>query len=418
MTNRHPAMKLAAEAKGKLVAVLSAVAAFAVLIAVVNGVAKARYREKMVAAGFPTDYAELLVELHADHPKWTFEPLHVRDIPWDKVVARECSPSWNLVARSSWAPEPWTFLGATNYTPYYAANAKAYDSGAWLQASREAIAYFMDPRNFLNDTDVFMFETIRFNSRTHTCETVERTLAKTFMARARHDGGKETFSELLVRLGRRIGISPVFLAGRLASEQGAGTVQARGTIGDSLVALHSNKADRVGGAMVWGQVYTRDAPATAAVVAKGAAFYNGHYNFFNVGATGLGLFEIRYNAWREATSKETCARYRGPWTSQERAIEGGAMLLQERYVATCRHTRYLQKFSVAREAGESRWKQYMQNIAAPLLEARNVRAAYEAGGSLDAPFHFVIPVYVGMPASPSPDPAAGRSAYSPSGARP
>ena len=406
-------MKLSAETRGKMIAVASAMAAFALLIVVVNNVSKARYRAKMVAAGFPPDYAERLAELHADHSRWTFEPLHVKDMQWDKVVERECSPSWNLVARSTWAPEPWASLGVTNYTPYYAENARAYDSGAWLQASRAAIAYFMDPRNFLNDTDVFMFETIKFNKRTHTRETVERTLSKTFMARACHDDGKETFAELLVRLGQRIGISPVFLAGRLASEQGTGTVQSKGKIGDSLVSLYTNKADRVGGAMVWGQTYTRNAPATAAVVAKGAAFYNGYYNFFNIGAYGLGLFEIRYNAWREASSKETCAKYCGPWTTQARAIEGGTLLLQKRYVATHRHTRYLQKFSVAKEAGEFRWKQYMQNIAAPLVEARNVRNSYDSADLLDDPFHFVIPVYVGMPDNPSPDPAAGRSVYSP-----
>ena len=166
--------------------------------------------------------------------------------------------------------------------------------------------------------------------------------------------------------------------------------------------------------MVWGKTYTRDAPATAAVVAKGAAHYNGYYNFFNIGAYGLGLFEIRYNAWREATSEETRRKYLGPWKTQARAIEGGAKLIRERYVASCRHTRYLQKFSVAKEAGEFRWKQYMQNIAAPLVEARNVGKAYKEAGEIDTPFRFIIPVYVGLPAEPCPDPAAGRSVYSPS----
>ena len=399
--------------KRKKRALIAALAAAALLLALGPCISRARYRSKMITAGFPPSYATRLAALHAEHPRWTFVPLPVTDIPWEKVVARECTPAWNLVARSAWAPEPWTGLGTTNYIPYFAANAKAYDSGAWLQASRDAIAYFMDPRNFLNDTDVFMFETLEFDERTQTRDTVERVLSKTFMANACCDGGKLTFAELLVRLGRRLGISPVFLAGRLASEQGPGSVQARGKIGDSLVALHSNKTDRVGEAMVWGQTYTRDSPATAAVVAKGAKFYNGYYNFFNIGATGLGLFEIRYNAWKEATGKETCAKYCGPWTSQARAIEGGATLLRDRYVSTHRHTRYLQKFSVAKEAGEFRWKQYMQNIAAPLTEARNVHASYKAADLLDTPFRFVIPVYAKMPRKPCPDPADGRSVYSP-----
>ena len=399
--------------KRKKRALIALLAAAALLLALGPCISRSRYRAKMISAGFPPSYATRLAALHAERPRWTFVPLKVTDIPWEKVVARECTPSWNLVVRSAWAPEPWTSLGTTNYIPYFAANAKAYDSGAWLQASRDAIAYFMDPRNFLNDTDIFMFETLEFDERTQTRDIVERVLSKTFMANARCDGGKLMFAELLTTLGRRLGISPVFLAGRLASEQGPGSVQARGKIGDSLVALHSNKTDRVGEATVWGQTYTRDAPATAAVVAKGATFYNGYYNFFNIGATGLGLFEIRYNAWKEATGKETRAKYCGPWTSQARAIEGGATLLRDRYVSTHRHTRYLQKFSVAKEAGEFRWKQYMQNIAAPLTEARNVHASYETFDLLDSPFRFVIPVFSEMPRKPCPDPADGQSVYSP-----
>ena len=149
-------------------------------------------------------------------------------------------------------------------------------------------------------------------------------------------------------------------------------------------------------------------------MARGRQAYNGYYNFFNFRAYGLGLFEIKYNAWVEATAKETCAKYCGPWTTQARAIEGGALKIKERYVDTHRHTRYLQKFSVLPAAGAFRWKQYMQNIAAPLAEARSTSRAYEAAGTLDAPYRFLIPVYREMPKRPSPDPANGRSVYSPS----
>lgn len=30
--------------------------------------------------------------------------------------------------------------------------------GSWVAASKEIIMYYMDPRNFLNDTYIFMFE--------------------------------------------------------------------------------------------------------------------------------------------------------------------------------------------------------------------------------------------------------------------
>ena len=55
----------------------------------------------------------------------------------------------------------------------------------------------------------------------------------------------------------------------------------------------------------------------------------------------------------------------------------------------------------------------MQNIAAPLIEARNASKAYAAADTFDAPYRFLIPVYVAMPKTRCPDPAGGKSVYSP-----
>jgi len=388
-----------------------ALAAAVLLLIVLLTVGKLREiacRRQLVRAGFPDSYAVLLAPVQADHPNWRFVPLKVSDLSWDAIVDKECTPAWNLMAYTSSAS-----YGDANYRPYYAKNAKAYDSGGWYQASREAVAFFMDPRNFLDEAGVFMFESLEYNAAAHTREAVERALERSFMGGTNYDGGSRRFSELLLDVGRELKVSPVFLAARLAIEQGSGTVQGLGVIGDSLVSLSTNSADRIGNAQVWGNVYRRDGAKTKAVVSKGAAAYNGVYNLFNIGACGLGLFEIRYNAWREATSDEVCRRYCGPWTSQERAIRGGATKVKERYLDTLRHTRYFQKFSVLPAAGSFRWKQYMQNIAAPLSEARNTFRAYDAADQLDAPHRFLIPLYADMPSEPAPDPAAGRSVYSP-----
>lgn len=370
-------------------------------------------RKRLIRMGFPDDYALRLAPLMADHSDWQFVPLRITDMPWKAIIDKECTPSWNLVPYSKWAPDEWLQYGVTNYTPYYAKNAKAYDSGAWYQASREAIAYFMDPRNFLSEAEVFMFESLDFNEGAQTVEAVERALSKSFMANACYDGGRRKFSELILEVGCKLGISPVFLAARLNIEQGLGTVQGLGKIGDSLIELSTNGLDRVGNSVVWGRTYTKGGAKTKAVVKAGAAAYNGLYNLFNIGACGTGLFEIRYNAWREANSEEVRRRYCGPWTSQERAIRGGAIKIKEIYLDTYRHTRYFQKFSVVPDAKAFRWKQYMQNIAAPLKEARNTMAAYDAADALDAPYRFVIPIYSQMPSEPSPDPAHGKSTYSP-----
>ena len=394
-----------------LVRPLSLLLAFAGLLFVGQCRRLSPYARSLMTKGFPESYAVRLDALHARHPAWTFEPLPVDDLPWDEIVRRECTPAWNLVVYATWAPPEWNVYGVDNYRPYYAPNAKAYDSGSWYQASEAAIAYFMDPRNFLGDTEIFMFETIGFNPAVHTVPTIERTLDGSFMADAGFDGGTNRFSALLLDVGRRIGVSPVFLAGRLALEQGPGSVQASGRIGDSLVELHRSPSGRIGNQTVWGTTYARNGTNTAAIVAKGAGAYNGYYNFFNIRAFGSGVFEIRYNAWKEAA--EVDARHFGPWTTQERAIRGGALKVKERYVDTHRHTRYLQKFSVDPAAGEFRWKQYMQNIASPLVEARRTALAYADAGTFDAPHRFIIPVYRDMPHAPCPDSAAGKSVYSP-----
>ena len=372
------------------------------------------YRRALAERGFPAGYAAPLAELQFDFPRWKFELLPVADLAWDAIVEKEMTPSWNLVVYADWAPDEWNELKERNYTPYYAPDAKAYDSGSWYQASRETVAYFMDPRNFLNERDIFMFETLGFDAASQTPAAVEKTLAKTFMAGKRCDGGAKTFAETVYGIGRKLGVSPVFLAGRLASEQGVGAPQSLGTIGDALFGYATNATGRVGSAVIWGQRFTKGGDATKKALAKGRAAYNGYYNFFNFRAYGLGLFEIKYNAWVEATAEETCRRYLGPWNTQAKAIEGGSLKIKERYIDTHRHTRYLQKFSVLAAAGEFRWKQYMQNIAAPLVEARNTAKAYGAADTLDAPYRFLIPVYRKMPSARAPDPARGKSIYSPS----
>ena len=370
------------------------------------------FRRDLVGKGFPESYAGRLAELQFGHRGWNFEPVGISDLTWDRIIEKELEPSVNLVVYADWAPDEWDALKEKNYTPYYAKDAKAYDSGSWYQASRETIEYFLDPRNWLNEREIFMFETLQFDPKAQTPEAVEKTLSKTFMAKAKCGGAKGTFAELLMDVGRRLKVSPVFLAGRMASEQGLGAPQSLGTIGNYLVAVSTNATGKVGDADIWGKRFTRGGEATKKVLAKGAAAYNGYYNFFNFRAYGLGVFELKYNAWVEATADETRAKYLGPWNTQAKAIEGGAMKIKERYIDTHRHTRYFQKFSVLPAAKDFRWKQYMQNIAAPLVEARNTAKAYAAADTLDAPYRFLIPVYVAMPKSRCPDPAGGKSIYS------
>ena len=367
------------------------------------------YKQSLLDAGFPESYAEKLATLHELHPNWAFEPIMVTKmnskLTWDYVVASENSASgnsyYNLVTTSSWAPSKWLSLGNANYSPYYDANnTTLYDSG-WRKASKEAVEYFMDPRNFLNPQDIFMFEYLGYNESTHTIGLVNDALSGTFMINANCDNNV-SYAQLLVNVASAHNISPVFLASRLKQEQGTGASPlVNGTIGTTLLSLYNTQSDYdSNGKIVWGSV-KKGTTFTEAELLQ----YEGYYNFFNIEASGTGVFAIYLNGGKEAVA--------GNWTSKAAAISGGAKKIKQRYIDDYQYTLYLQKFNVHPSSSRLLWGQYMQNIAAPLTEGRNAYNTYNAAGLLDEAHVFKIPVYSGMPAECF-DPADGISYFSPS----
>ena len=126
----------------------------------------ADYAQSLRDKGFPESYVTTLTALHSQHPNWQFEPVMITQLDskmtWDYVTSTENSAAgdtyYNLVTTSTWAPGDYGSLGQGNYSPYYdSSNTTLYDSG-WRKASLAAVKYFMDPRNFLNENDIFMFE--------------------------------------------------------------------------------------------------------------------------------------------------------------------------------------------------------------------------------------------------------------------
>ena len=67
-------------------------------------------------------------------------------------------------------------------------NTELYDS-SYYQVSAEGLSYFMDPRNFLNETDVFQFFDLSAAEEV-SIAAVESVLAGTFMEEAMLENGK------------------------------------------------------------------------------------------------------------------------------------------------------------------------------------------------------------------------------------
>ena len=359
------------------------------------------YYESLLALGFPEDYARPLTELHLLHPEWSFTPLLITEgnslYRWDYVIEQETKDAeTNLIS------------GLDDYRAYrHATNKESYDSG-YYQASKAAVEYFMDPRNFLNETDIFQFYDLSA-ARSVGIEEVEAVLFGTFMADTTLENGM-TFAEYFLEVGYELGINPVYLAVKARQEQGVeGTSPIlSGECGTLLADYYANGTQ------------TSESGANILAPTEGHTSeellsLNGYYNLFNIKASGNGRFAIYYNAMKRAIegSVDMTDAWGSPsWNTLWKSLYGGAFTIKTSFIDRYQNTIYLQKFNVdSRAADRNFWGQYMQNVAGSLTESRTLFSAFASTGVLDGQCSFVIPVYAGMPEKACADPARGRCSY-------
>ena len=352
----------------------------------------------LLEKGFPHDYAKELTELHLLHPSWSFEPLMISQTntayTWDYVISQETKdPQTNL-----------THADATYAAYHHSTNSALYDSG-YYQASVRAVEYFMDPRNFLNETDIFQFYDLSCHTESSIAE-VNAVLKGTFMETEVLENG-QSFAEYFMQIGSELGINPVYLATKVRQEQGVdgSSPIISGECGDRLVYYYDNKIQENENGK---QVLTPSAGYTEDQLLE----LNGYYNVFNVKASGNGLFKIYYNAMKRAVegTPEKAESWGGSpsWDTRWKSIWGGAYLLKKNYIDRYQSTLYLQKFNVdGRAADRNFWGQYMQNISGAMTESRTLYSAFASVGALDSSCTFLIPVYDGIPKEPCTDPAGG-----------
>lgn len=308
---------------------------------------------------YPEIYTNIQ-ELKAAHPNWTFTMLYT-GLNWNDVIIGETTAlhTRSLVHNS---------LVLGNVLDWVCATCKTdpKDNGSWYCASPKAVSYYMDTRNWLNDSYIFSFETLSFNSNAHSVEGVQAIISGTFMDKSTitytdTNGNTQTinksYAQIIYDAGKMYNVSPYHLAARIRQEQGSGTS-----------SLISGKKEG----------------------------FVGYYNYFNVGAGGNSEAEI-------ITNGLTYAKNKG-WTTPELAIQGGASFLKGSYIGNFQDTLYLQKYSVDSSSGSLYGHQYQQNISAPYTEGLDVYDAYEELGILESNFNFIVPIYENMPASASTKP--------------
>lgn len=319
------------------------------------------YKESLKSAGFPDSYIDDLTSIHLMYPKWNFVP-YKTNLDWNTVIENESVKGRNLVYYTY--GEGYRSKKDYSYSfekdEYYRHDTEVN----WWYASEEAIKYFMDPRNYLNTKNIFMFESLSYEASFQTPDVVNKILGSSFMPGIYNRYSEDSYTTAFMDAASTYNVSPVHLASRILQEQG---------INGSIASL--------------GNEFTYNGNT-----------YSGYFNFYNIKATGSNP-AINGLVWAMGGENHTGTSYLRPWDTPYKSINGGANFLSEDYISVGQNTLYFQKFNVT-DSNNRYSHQYMQNVTAPLTEGVSTYNSYSTiSGIFDEPLVFIIPVYENMPSS-------------------
>lgn len=288
-------------------------------------------------------YKESLENLKLAHPNWNFKFLYTGLNFSDAVSGEYEVRSANLVP--------------TSYGGEWISGTALYDTG-WYGASEKAIARFMDPRNFLNEVDVFQFQDVNdYLYGVCTLEGIQEQVNNSFL---------KDYATDIDTACRNENVNPYYIIARLFQENGRNP---------------SNGTYKMNG---------------------GDGKY--YYNPFNIGATGNSKSEVYNNALARAK--------REGWDTMVKALQGGIYFCKKNWLENYQNTLYQNKFDIDSTNGTSLYShQYMQNLFGAYNEAKSLQGMYDRTGRLDSDFTFIIPLYENMPKDLSPEPKNNQESY-------
>lgn len=325
-------------------------------------ISETKYNSSNNSLAFPESYRDAINILKAKHPNWVFKAVYT-NLDWDLVKTHE---SYDVKRGISTVPDTYPDSWKLN-------NSNNYVDGNFVVASKDAVGYCLDPRNFLTEREIFQFETLKYSTTNSNIDTIKKLLSTTVMGQ---DGYtlkykrnnvwyplSKTYAEIIKSAGNDSNVSPIYIASRIKQETG-------GNIANNLSINGSYLDDN-----------------------NSYATYGGLYNFYNIGANpdpdGNGA--IKNGLLR--------AKKEG-WTDPETAINGGIKIIKKAYIECGQDTVYFQKFDVNNPYGNAFYlmgQQYMTNILAPSSESKITYSTYNSVNVLNDSFEFCIPVYNNMP---------------------
>jgi len=288
--------------------------------------------------GFPEDYKPGLRALHEKYPNWVFYADHI-DYDWETIIKAQSVLGVSLVENSF--PSSWK---STQPGAYDWEKSKwiPLDGTRWVQASREIIEYYLDPRNFLDSTTVFQFLEQSFDANVHTVSGVQSMLKGTFMAGNLPDEDV-SYAQLIFDVAKTNNVNPYVIASMIIIEQG--------TTGSALCS----------------GTYSG---------------YEGYYNYFNYGAYGADPVAAGLQYAKNAG-----------WDSARKSIEYGAASYANGYINVGQSTLYYKRFDFV---GTPFTHQYSQSVYSPKVEGERAAKGYSEEMRQSA-LAFTIPVFENMP---------------------
>ncbi len=394
----------------------------------------ADYAAELRSKGFPQSYIPALVALHNKYPKWTFEPFKVNE-DFSYAVSQERIPHSQQLVQ---------IYSGNNGKGYYCDCASCYKNGNyvvhegsnWVAASKKAVEYYMDPRNFLDEQHIFQFESI-FRNTNQTQTGVEGILSGTWMHNAnityKDASGKtqtysptKKYSQAIMEASSASGLSAYYIAAKIVQEVGGKTNSAGGASGTYPgypgiynyynIAAYTGARDGIKWAAESANgphvqtgtgvsINMRSGPSTSTSIVvsvpSGTAVRN--YSYTAVQSDGYKWVKLtatvggkNYTGYiRSDFFYEGKDKYNRPWTNPYLSIYNGAKWIMNNF--DDQFTGYLQKFNVNAASSNMHGHEYMANVQAAATEAVKKYNGYSKAGTLKDAMTFSIPVFKNMP---------------------
>lgn len=309
---------------------------------------------------FPTSYRNLLDQLiqNTDHTNWEFQAYYT-GIDWQDFVKGQSVLGLNRVYQSMDLAH--RDLSNNLESGFYAANSAI-------------TSYFMDPRNFINERNIFQFLDVSYNQQLYTKSIVDDMVKKykvfnfgnpiTFKMSDPKDPNYNknvtmTYTDIIMKAAEVSQMSPISMVIKIIQEVGP------------------NGSDSVSGTY----------PG-----------YQGCYNFFNIGA---------YDEGNAIANGLKYAKAQG-WFCPYYSIVQGAIWNSKNYIMAGQNTAYFYKFDCVGtkilRPGETQtassinmYHQYMTNVQDPYGQSANLFTTYTNNGLLGKKLSFIIPIFNNMP---------------------